>query len=141
MAGLTADARRLLQIQCGLLLVAAVVAYFAFGGFGASQAAAFGAGAAMLNSWMFARRVIAATEVARTHPGRETAVLLIGAVQRFVLIIGIFALGMGGLKLAPVPMLIGFVAAYSGVLLVKPGVHKLPPGDKARNRVEQSGSS
>ena len=134
MAGLTDDSRRLLQLQYGLLLLVAVVAYFAFDGVGASQANAYGAGAAILNSWMFARRVIAATEVARTHPGRETAVLSIGAVQRFVLVVGIFALGMGGLKLAPVPMLIGFVAAYSGVILVKPGVQKLPSGEEANNR-------
>ena len=128
MAGLTGDTRRLLQIQSGLLLVAAILAYFAFGGIAASQASAYGACAAMLNSWMFARRVIAATEVARTHPGRETAVLMIGAVQRFVLVIGVFALGMGGLKLAPVPMLIGFAVTYGGVIWVKPGVTTFTSG-------------
>ncbi len=105
-----ADARRLLGIQAVLVVVAGAVCLVARG-VPEAQSALYGGGIALLSAWMLQRRVRRAISVARTHPGRETTVLFIGALQRFLMVVGLFALGMGWLGLNPLPILIGFGVA------------------------------
>jgi len=100
-----------------VLVAVAVGAFLFLAGLPHAQAAAYGGGIALLSAWLLGRHVRRASEVARTNPGRETAVLYIGAVQRFVLILVLFGLGMGKLGLAPLPLLVGFGAAQAGYLI------------------------
>jgi len=104
------DVGVLLALQLALIAVAVGGYLFAQGG-GAAQAAVYGGGIAMLNTWLLGRRVLQASEIAKTHPGQETMVLYVGVVQRFVVVVTLFGLGMGWLGLQPVPLLIGFAVA------------------------------
>ncbi len=112
----TSDVGVLLAIQ--FVLVAAVVGFFLFTGDPlAAQAAAYGGGIALLIAWMLGRRALLAAEVAKTHPGQEAMVIVIGAVQRFVAVLVLFGLGMGWLELQPVPLLAAFAVAQLGHVL------------------------
>jgi len=104
------DVGVLLALQLALVAVAVGGYLFAQGG-GPAQATAYGGGVAMLSAWLNGRRVLRATEIAKTHPGQETMVLYVGVVQRFVVAVTLFGLGMGWLGLQPVPLLIGFAVA------------------------------
>lgn len=115
-----ADARRLLATQAALVAAAAGACLVAAGPFEA-QSALYGGAIALLSAWMLGRRVRLAIETARTHPGRETMVLYLGALQRFFVVVALFALGMGGLELHPVPLLIGFGVAQLAFFLQRTG--------------------
>ena len=109
------DVGLLLVIQ--FILVAAVVGFFLFtADVLAAQAAAYGGGMALLVAWMLGRRALRAAEVAKRHPGQETVVIYMGAVQRFVVVLVLFGLGMGWLELQPVPLLAAFAVAQLGHL-------------------------
>lgn len=98
--------RNLLVAQ--LLLVGAVVvgAYF-WGGIPYTMAALFGGAIVLMNSLLLGRRMQRAEQL----PGDRVALAMYaGAVQRFVLAALGFALGMGLLALAPLPMLAAFAA-------------------------------
>ena len=110
------DLGTLLVIQ--FILAAVVVGFFLFSRDGAAaQAAAYGGGMALLLAWMLGRRALRAAEAAKTHPGSETFVIYMGAIQRFVVVLVLFALGMGWLALEPVPLLVAFAAAQLGHLI------------------------
>lgn len=104
------DVGVLLALQLALVALAVGGYLFTQGG-GPAQATAYGGGVAMLSAWLLGRRVLHASEVAKTHPGQETMVLYVGVVQRFVVVLTLFGLGMGWLGLQPVPLLIGFAVA------------------------------
>ena len=109
------DVGLLLVIQ--LILVAAVIAFFLFThDMLAAKAAAYGGGIALLVAWMLGRRALRAAEVAKTQPGQETVVIYVGAIQRFVVVLVLFGLGMGWLELQPVPLLAAFAIAQVGHL-------------------------
>jgi hypothetical protein len=88
----------------------------------------FGGCTALFNTWLSGRRLARAMEVARTEPGRETAILFVGAVHRFVSMAAAFAIGMGVLELPPMPLLMGFVVVYGGIIFVRPGQAATAPG-------------
>lgn len=128
MAELTGDTRRLLLLQCGLALASGCVGYALTLDVSVPAATLYGGAAAVLNTWLAGRRLARAMEVARTAPGRETGVLFVGAVHRFVSMAAAFAVGMGMLKLAPVPLLVGFAVVYGGIIFVRPGSAAMAPG-------------
>lgn len=107
------DVGVLLALQLVLAIVTAVAYLWAVGG-GAAQAAAYGGGVALLSTLLLGHRVLRAAAVAGSVPGRETAVLYIGAIQRFVLVMALFGFGMGWLRLQPLPLLVGFAVAQAG---------------------------
>ncbi len=104
-----AELRRLFGLQA-LLITCVAAAMFAHGGMGYAGAAMYGGLIAVGNLLVLARRVRLATVVARDAPGGETAVLYIGAVQRFVMVLVAFGFGMGFLELSPIALLLGFAA-------------------------------
>jgi ATP synthase protein I len=114
-----ADVQRLLTAQAALIVLAAV-GFFVVGGGAQSAAVVYGGAAAMASAWLLARRVRRAAELARTAPGHETAVLYVGAVQRFLLLLAAFVIGMGQLGLAPVALLAGFAVAQLAYLMTGP---------------------
>ena len=110
------DARRLLSVQIALVATAAV-AWWATRGNEAAVAALFGGAAALLHAWMLRRRVALASRAAREAPGSETTVLYIGAIQRFATVFALFAIGLGGLRLLPVPLLVTFAVAQAAYMV------------------------
>jgi ATP synthase protein I len=60
------------------------------------------------------RRIKIAAEIAKLQPNKEVSVFYVAAVQRFILTLGFFILGMGVLALPPVPMIVTFGIAQIG---------------------------
>ena len=94
MGGLSLEARRLLLIQLclGALLAPDLPS---LGDLAQAGAAAFGGFIAMGNTWLMGRTVASATQVAKTQPGAETRVLMIGALTRFTVVAILFAAASG----------------------------------------------
>jgi ATP synthase protein I len=113
---LSREAQRLLVAQLSLMLVLA--AGFALAsGVAAAVAVAFGGGMAIANAWLMARGVARATEIALRQPGAETMALYLVAVQRFVLMAVLFAVGIGVVKLLPVQLIVGFAVVHGAFFL------------------------
>ncbi len=108
--------RNLLIIQAALVLAAMLGAYL-LGGGRAVAAAGYGGTLALTNSLLLAWRVGRAGRLAGEDRGRSTLTLYFGAVERFMVALAGFALGMGLLHLAPGPLLAGFACAELGYWL------------------------
>jgi ATP synthase protein I len=68
---------------------------------------------ALVLSW----GVYRAGRAALSSPGKSLAILYVGAVQRFVLVIGLFALGLAVFKFNPIAVCIGFALAQLSYLI------------------------
>ena len=115
-SGLAGDAVRLAAAQAGLALAAAA-GFLALRDAAAAGGALAGSGIALALTALHARRVRLATRAARSRPGAETLVLGVGVFERFAVAAGLFALGIGYWKLAPVPMIAGFAVCQIGWFL------------------------
>jgi ATP synthase protein I len=98
-----------------LILTAAVaVAFFAWQGQGEALSALYGGAIVLLNSFLLARRIRRTS----AHEGKSIALAMYaGAAQRFVTTLVAFAVGMGVLKLAPLPQIIAFAVAQLGYVI------------------------
>lgn len=114
--GLAGDAVRLAAAQAALALAAAL-AFLVLRDGAAAGGALAGSGIALALTALHARRVRLATRAARSRPGAETLVLGVGVFERFAVAAGLFALGIGYWKLAPVPMIAGFAVCQIGWFL------------------------
>ena len=114
--GLTRDVVRLASAQAALALAAAA-AFLIFRDVAAAGGALAGSGIALVLTALHARRVRLATRATKSRPGSETLVLGIGVFERFAVAAGLFALGIGYWKLAPVPMIAGFAVCQVGWFL------------------------
>lgn len=108
--------QRLLIIQAGLVLFAAIVSFYYLGG-DAVLAALYGGIIAMLNAVLLSRRLESASDMAVNNPNAGTLTLYIGVVQRFVLTLVMFGIGIGLLKLNPIAMVGAFGAAQLGFMI------------------------
>ena len=97
-------------LQTGLVLIVSGVAFFLVGKAG-GVAATYGGLVALANTWMLGNRVRRAGEVVVTNPQRGMIMMYVSAVVRFVFILAALAVGLGWLKLAPLPLIIAFVGA------------------------------
>ena len=79
--------------------------------------AVYGGSMAVFSTWMLARRVRFATQVAKDRPGQEVGVLYSGAIQRFAFTLILFIIGIAVLAFEPVPLLIGFAVPQGAFLL------------------------
>jgi len=68
---------------------------------------------AMLLTWGVQRATVTAAE----NPTRGMLILYMGAVQRFLLVIGLLALGLALFKLDPIAMCVGFALAQLSYLI------------------------
>jgi ATP synthase protein I len=100
-----------------VLVIAVAAAWFGLRGAGAAQAALYGGGLAVLNGLMLARRVRRAGDVSVGNVTGGVGALYLGALQRFALVLAGFMVGMGMLKLQPLPQIVGFAVAQLGYLL------------------------
>jgi len=110
---------RLLLIQGGLVVVAAIIAAL-IQGFEFSMALLYGGSASLAGTLIGAWRVRIATDEAVHSTTLGMAEFYKGALLRFVLVIALLALGMGVLKLPALAVLIGFIVAQVGNFFARP---------------------
>ena len=106
----------LLIIQAALVAAAIGGAWYLRGD-AAALAALYGGAVALLNTLMLSRRLVRAGELAKTDPQRGVYSLYFGAVQRFVFVLAALAVGLGLLKLDPLPLLASFALAQLAYLV------------------------
>ncbi|PID45650.1 MAG: hypothetical protein CSB47_07615 [Proteobacteria bacterium] len=108
--------QRLLIVQIGLVLCAAIASSY-YAGSDAVLAALYGGVVAMANTVLLSRRLESAGSMAADNPNAGTLTLYVGVVQRFVLTLVMFGIGIGLLKLNPIAMLGAFAAAQLGFVI------------------------
>lgn len=111
--GLGGAARAVLLYQAAITVLTAAVFMF-MGGLRPAIAALYGGLVAMVLSWLLKRRV---TRVAGVSPGKSMMLLYLGVVQRFLLVLALFALALGVLKLDPLASIVGFGLGQLGYVI------------------------
>jgi F0F1-type ATP synthase assembly protein I len=112
---LAAKTRTVLMAQA--LAGVLVAALFLFTGLWAGVSALYGSAVSMAATYMLGRRVKRAAHVALTDSRRSMMVLYVGAVQRFIAVLALLALGLAALKMTPTAVVIGFVVAQISYLV------------------------
>lgn len=97
-----------------ILIAAVAIAAFAWRGQEWALSALFGGAIVLVNSLLLARRVKRADQLEGTS---VALTMYAGAAQRFIITVAGFAIGMGVLKLAPLPQLIAFAVAQLGYVI------------------------
>lgn len=112
-----ANAKKVVGLQ--LIITALAAAVFGMVGDGwAALSAFYGGLTSLCVSWMLRRGVLNANEIARDDPKRGMAVLYVGALKRFVLVLALLGLGLGLLGMAPLATVIGFGSAQLAYAVV-----------------------
>jgi len=112
---LAAKARWVISTQ---LIVSTIVAVaFLTKGTWESLAALYGGLVSICISMLLLWGIQRANAAAKVDPGKSMRILYVGAVQRFVLVLGLIALGLALFKLDPVAMIAGFALAQAGYLI------------------------
>lgn len=109
-----AKANRIVAAQVTATVLAVIVFGFVGKGSWSALSAACGGAISLCILWLLRRGVRRASELALTDQKKSMMILYLGAVQRFVAIIALFALGLGVAKLEPLAMFAGFAAAQIG---------------------------
>lgn len=105
----------------GLQIIIAALTAVMFGVIegGWSAVSAFAGGFISLTVSLLLRRgVLKANEIAQEDPKRGMIVLYAGAVQRFVVVLALFGLGLGLLDMAPLATVVGFCCAQLAYAVV-----------------------
>lgn len=105
-----AVARRILLIQSGVALIVAL-GFLVFKGYWSGLSALYGAATSIVVALLLSRGVKKAGAMALQNPGGSMASLYLGAVQRFLVVVGLLAVGLGLLKFEPLPIVSGFIIA------------------------------
>ena len=108
--------RKLVVLQLLLIAVTSVVFFMIYGGFQAGSVW-FGGGIAMANVLLLEWRRHGADTGRALSAGESIRVLYRVVLERFVLVVLLFALGLGVLKLDPLALLTGFIAGQLALLL------------------------
>lgn len=108
-ATLAGKARAVIRMQ--LLISVLVAGLFLFQGTLESLSALYGGLASVIIAWFLSRGVHRASRLAAEDPKKGMAVLYVGAVQRFMLVMVLLATGFAVLKLDPVALCVGFAVA------------------------------
>jgi len=102
--------RKIVLIQAGLVLITAILLsvfkdqeYF--------WATLYGGAIIIVSTGFFGWRLRIATQTADNQPTLNSVELFKGIILRFVLVVGLLALGMGWMKLSPAGILSGFMVA------------------------------
>ena len=106
----------MLRLQLLLVGLAAVV-LFVLSGRLPGISALFGGAMATLNVMLLEWRRYQADSGRALTAGQSLWALYRSAIERFALVLALFALGLGGLQLEPLPLLIGFIAGQLGLLM------------------------
>lgn len=100
------------------------VAFFLNGQAG-GVAALYGGGVALANTLMLGRRVQRADHEVAENAQRGMIMLYISAVSRFVFILVALAVGLGALRLLPLPLVGNFVGAQLAFMLASVTVSRV----------------
>lgn len=101
-----------------LLVVVTASVFLAVSGPPDAVAALYGGAITLTGSWWLSRRVRRAGDLAKDNPGSGLIALYGGALERFIYVTAAFAIGLGVLKLNVLPLMIAFIVAYLGFLVV-----------------------
>jgi ATP synthase protein I len=107
---IVAVARKVIVLQLGVSALIAA-AFFMARGEGEACAALFGGLIGVVVAYLLGRGVARATQTARLDHKKSMLILYLGALQRFVLVLVLFAAGLKVLQLSFVPMVAGFAGA------------------------------
>lgn len=101
-----------------LLTLGIVIILFALQKPQHAYAAAYGGFVSLFLTWTIGWSMRKANEIAKTDPKRGMGVLYLSAVIRFFLFLGLFALGIGLLKLTPLAVVATAIVVWmTGVLV------------------------
>lgn len=109
--------KKLLLIQIALASTV-VIAFFIYQGLDAAASAAYGGGIAVINGLLLVRRIFHANEVSKQDANSGATVLFIGIIERILVTLVGLGVGMGLLKLAPLPMIVAFAAAQVAFMII-----------------------
>ena len=84
----------------------------------AALAAAYGGAMALINAWLMIRRLTRASQLAESNPLSGTYNLYFGAVERFVFVLVGMGVGLGVLRLDPLPLLASFALSLVTYIIV-----------------------
>lgn len=115
--GIHTGTRRVAVAQAGLALIAAL-AGGAFSGIGAGLAALYGALVAVAVSAVLVWRERQSMQHPEWDQHRLFKLFIRTGLERLVLLVALLATGLGVLKLAPLPLLLGLLLAQLGWLAV-----------------------
>jgi ATP synthase protein I len=105
-----------LVVQAALIAVCAGLAWLSRDE-QAALAALYGGAVAAANGWLLMRRVQIAGELAKRSVKYSVYSLYFGAVQRFVFVLVFMGIGLGGIKLDPIPLLLTFGIAQLAFMI------------------------
>lgn len=109
-------ARKLILLQVGVSVVIAVAFFMAMGQ-GEALAAFYGGVISIVIAFLLGRGVVRAAEAARQDHKKSMLILYVGALQRFILVLVLFGIGLKGLGLPFIPMIVGFAGAQLAYLI------------------------
>jgi ATP synthase protein I len=120
----TAKARNLIifQLIAGLIVAAA---FYLYKDALSAVSAIFGALTSLLSAYMLSSGVKKAERRAIDSPGKSMGVLYFGAVQRFILVVVLFIVGIKIFGLDPVAIGLGFIVAQLGFVFLFKGLSKV----------------
>lgn len=102
-----------LQVGVGAVIAAA---FFMAKGQGAAVSAFYGGVISIVVAFLLGRGVARAAEAARQDQKKSMLILYLGALQRFILVLVLFGVGLKGLSLSFLPMIAGFAGAQLAYL-------------------------
>jgi ATP synthase protein I len=120
----SAKARNLIIFQLIAGLIVAVVFYIYKDALSAVSAI-FGAFTSVISAFLLSSGVKKAEKQAIDSPGKSMGVLYFGAVQRFILVVVLFIVGIKIFDLDPVAIGLGFVFAQLGFVFLFKGLSKV----------------
>lgn len=113
--------RKIVLLQLAMMLLVSIIfsAWYFDSGKSLDMILAVGYGGliSVVSALLLGLGVKRATEGALLNPAKSTVILYAGAAQRFVLVLAAFAVGLAVLKLYPLGLFAGFVAAQLAYLL------------------------
>jgi len=114
---LRVKARKVIGLQ--VLISGLVVAGFFLGkGVLEALSAGFGGLISIILAFLLSRGVVQASDTAPQSSKKSTAILYMGAVQRFLLVLGLFGVGLAILKLEPLATVIGFALTQLAFMIM-----------------------
>lgn len=118
--------RRVLLVQAVLTLSTGAV-FFALLGNVAAFAALYGGTVALISTWLLGRRVQRTPEFPAPGQSGGQPALYAGILPRFIVTLALLGIGIGGLKLFPLPLITAFAVAQLGFLINVLSIRH-PPG-------------
>jgi len=108
--------RNALITQVFVVLVVAGI-YAGLVGAASALGAVFGGCISIANGLLLFWRLNRGGKHPSGDPGRYLGSFFALAIERFVVVAALFAIGMGGLKLVPLPLMLGFIAGQVALVM------------------------